>query len=114
MVVSMASLMGDREFSARCSAVFDYDKLNELMRSICCNWEMMNEKDPKVKEMEKKARGRQSAGLVDKDHSMLFIEDGEIHIILAKEEHPEFDFSGAEFNGNVPSARESMDGVQYK
>jgi len=29
-----------------------------------------------------------------------------------QEEHPGFDFSGAEFNGNVPSAREFMGGVK--
>ncbi|KAF4666474.1 hypothetical protein FOL47_004075 [Perkinsus chesapeaki] len=86
------------------------------------------------------------AGLVDKDDSTWFIEDGEVHIILAKarkaelwpscfegqaqldaftqnevskklmlerfqEEHPGFDFSGADFNGNVPNAREFMGGM---
>jgi hypothetical protein len=30
-----------------------------------------------------------------------------------QEEHPTFDFSGAEFNGEVPSAREFMGGVKY-
>jgi hypothetical protein len=30
-----------------------------------------------------------------------------------QEEHPGFDFSGAEFNGNVPEAREFMGGVSY-
>ncbi|KAF4655467.1 NudC domain-containing protein 2, partial [Perkinsus olseni] len=89
------------------------------------------------------------AGLVDKDDSTWFIEDGEVHIILAKarkaelwpscfegqaqldaftqnelskklmlerfqEENPGFDFSGAEFNGSVPNAREFMGGVKYK
>ncbi|KAF4702405.1 NudC domain-containing protein 2, partial [Perkinsus olseni] len=31
-----------------------------------------------------------------------------------QEENPGFDFSGAEFNGSVPNAREFMDGVKYK
>ena len=30
-----------------------------------------------------------------------------------QEEHPGFDFSGAEFNGNVPDATEFMGGVKY-
>ena len=30
-----------------------------------------------------------------------------------QEENPTFDFSGADFNGTVPSAREFMGGVSY-
>ena len=30
------------------------------------------------------------------------------------EENPGFDFSGADFNGNIPNAREFMGGVQYQ
>ncbi|EER09843.1 hypothetical protein Pmar_PMAR018485 [Perkinsus marinus ATCC 50983] len=111
---------------ARCSAVFDYDKLNELMRSICCTRvckvtsEFCISLEPRPVKLSLRAADQfyfnhVPAGLVDKDHSMLFIEDREVlHIILAREEHPGFDFSGAEFNGNVPNAREFMGGVQYK
>jgi hypothetical protein len=31
-----------------------------------------------------------------------------------QEEHPGFDFSGAEFNGMAPDPREFMGGVKYK
>jgi hypothetical protein len=30
-----------------------------------------------------------------------------------QEEHPGFDFSDAEFNGDVPSAKDFMGGVKY-
>jgi hypothetical protein len=30
-----------------------------------------------------------------------------------QEEHPGFDFSGAEFNGSVPEARDFMGGIKY-
>ena len=31
-----------------------------------------------------------------------------------QEENPGFDFSGADFNGNVPDPRTFMDGIKYK
>jgi hypothetical protein len=32
---------------------------------------------------------------------------------FGNKQHPHFDFSGAEFNGNVPVAKDFMGGVKY-